>query len=247
VPLADAWTRHPDAEVHVLGQPRFDSLARLDRKAQRRYLAQLMLTATGHEPARIAVWACQPFGPDRLRAQANLLMDGLRGADGDWGLVIAPHPAQSADTFSTLAPPDDGPLVAVTDPQVGARGCFAGADALASAYSTCGIEAALLNVPVLEIGAADERTLGLADHGLAWRCTSAGEVADALSALARPDRPAVQTMPDAVCRWRGGSAADVAHLILGRASDAAPRLDPIHHDAPGADPAPSRGEGVRAR
>ncbi|MEN3533579.1 hypothetical protein AAH991_00560 [Microbispora sp. ZYX-F-249] len=246
-PLARAWTRHPDAEVHVLGQPRFDSLARCDREAQQRYLAQLIDAAAGREPTRIVVWACQPFGPDRLRAQADLLLDGLRRADGGWGLVIAPHPAQSADAFSALVRRDDGALVAVTDPRVGARGCFAGADALASAYSTCGIEAALLNVPVLEIGAAGERTLGLAEHGLARRCISADDIADALSSLARPNRPAVQTTPDAVCRWRGDSAADVAHLILGRADDAATRLVPIHHDAPGADSALSRGEGARAR
>ncbi|MFC8660637.1 hypothetical protein [Streptomyces sp. NPDC057199] len=246
VPLANAWTRHPDAEVHVLGQPRFDSLVRLDREAQRHYLAQLMVAATGRKPARIVVWACQPFGPDRLRAQANLLMEGLRGADGDWGLVIAPHPAQSADAFSTLARPDDGLLVAVTGPKVGARGCLAGADALASAYSTCGIEAALLNVPVLEIGAAGEHTLGLTDHGLAVRCTSADEVANALSELACPDRPAVQPMPDAVCRWSGDSATDIAHLILGLADDAAAHLDVLHHDVPGADPASPQGEGVRA-
>lgn len=246
VALAHAWARHPDAEVHVLGQPRFDGLAHLDAEAQRRYLAQLMAAATGREPERIAVWACQPFGPDRLHAQAALLMDGLRGTDGDWGLVIAPHPAQSADAFSALTRQNDGPLVAVADPQVGARGCFAGADALASAYSTCGIEAALLNVPVLEIGAAGERTLGLADHGVASRCTSAEEVADVLSALARPGQPVARTVPDAVCRWRGSSAADIAHLILGRAGIAA-RPAPVHHDAPSADSTQARGEGVRAR
>ncbi|MET8110731.1 hypothetical protein ABZU94_39495 [Streptomyces mirabilis] len=245
--LANAWARHPDAEVHVLGQPRFDGLAHLDREVQRRYLTQLMAATTGHEPARIAVWACQPFGPDRLRAQANLLMDGLRGADGDWGLVIAPHPAQSAGAFSSLTRQNDGPLVAVADPGVGARGCLAGADVLASAYSTCGIEAALLNVPVLEFGPAGERTLGLADHGLASRCTTADEVAAALAELARPDQPVVQAMPDAVCRWRGSSAIDIAHLILSRADGPAAYPDPVHHDAPGADRAQARGEGVRAR
>ncbi|MEV0469633.1 hypothetical protein [Streptomyces prunicolor] len=246
VALANAWARHPDAEVHVLGQPRFDGLAHLDPEAQRRYLARLMAATAGRKPERIAVWACQPFGPDRLRAQANLLMDGLRRADGDWGLVIAPHPAQSADAFSALTRQSDGPLVAVADPKVGARGCFAGADALASAYSTCGIEAALLHVPVLEIGAAGERTLGLADHGLASRCTSAEEVADVLSALARPRQPVALPVPDAVCRWRGNSAADIAHLILGRA-DTAARPAPVHHDAPGADRTHAQGEGVRAR
>ncbi|MET9802495.1 hypothetical protein [Streptomyces sp. NPDC006368] len=29
LPLAKAWVRHPAAEVHVLGQPRFDALAAL--------------------------------------------------------------------------------------------------------------------------------------------------------------------------------------------------------------------------
>ncbi|WP_257042336.1 hypothetical protein [Streptomyces sp. TLI_55] len=247
VALAHTWAQHPDAEVHVLGQPRFDGLAHLDREAQRRYLAQLMETATGSEPARILVWACQPLGPDRLRAQTDLLMDGLRDAEGDWGLVIAPHPAQGADAFSSLPRNDDGPLVAVADPHVGARGCLAGADALASAYSTCGIEAALVNVPVLEIGAAGERTLGLADHGLASRCTNADAVAGALSLLARTDQPLSRPVPDAVCRWRGHSASDIAHLILSRAHSSTAGPHPVHHDVPGADHAQARGEGVRTR
>ncbi|MEV0495924.1 hypothetical protein [Streptomyces atratus] len=151
LPLATAWVRNPAAEVHVLGQPRFDALAGLGREAQRRYLEKLLAPGNRRAPARIAVWSCQPFRPDRLKAQAVLLLDGLRAADGDWGLVIAPHPAQSADTLSPLLRRDGRPLAAVADPRVGARGCLAGADALASAYSTCGIEAALLGVPVLEI------------------------------------------------------------------------------------------------
>lgn len=63
--------------------------------------------------------------------------------------------------------------MAVADSRVGARGCLTGADALASAYSTCGIEAALLGVPVLEIGSPGERTLDLAGHGLARRRSNA--------------------------------------------------------------------------
>ncbi|MFI6764194.1 hypothetical protein [Streptomyces sp. NPDC050355] len=41
VARARAWTRHPHAEVHVLGQPRFDALAGLGKEAQRRYLQKL--------------------------------------------------------------------------------------------------------------------------------------------------------------------------------------------------------------
>lgn len=250
VPLAKTWARHPRAEVHVLGQPRFDCLTALDRAAQRRYLARLMATANDRVPSRITVWACQPFSHDRLRAQANLIAEGLRTADGDWGLVIAPHPAQGAEAFSSLfthadEPRDDELRVAVADPHVGARGCMAGADALVSAYSTCGIEAALLHVPVLEIGVPGERTLGLADHGLAHRCHSADDVTVALSALACPDKPTVQPMPDAVCRWHGDSAAAIAHLIL--SPNGATPLDPVPADPSAADPAQPRGEGVPAR
>ncbi len=249
VPLAKAWARHPRAEVHVLGQPRFDCLTGLDRAAQRSYLERLMATANDRVPSRIMVWACQPFSHDRLRAQANLIAEGLGRAEGDWGLVVAPHPAQSAEAFSSLFPHADEPRdelrVAVADPQVGARGCMAGADALASAYSTCGIEAALLHVPVLEIGASGEHALGLADHGLAHRCHSADDVAAALTALACPDRPDVQPMPDAVCRWRGDSAAAIVRLIL--SPDRVTPLDPVPPEPSAADPAQPRGEGVPAR
>ncbi|MFD6801944.1 hypothetical protein [Streptomyces cyaneofuscatus] len=147
--LGRGWARHPEAEVHVLGQPRFDVLA------------------------RIAVWACQPFNPDHLNSHADLLLDGLAEADGDWGLVIAPHPAQGADAFTALVKRDAGPPIAVADPRVGARGCLAGADVLASAYSTCGIEAALLGIPVLvraERGASRLRP----GWRPVWRCSGRG-------------------------------------------------------------------------
>lgn len=246
-PLARAWMRHPDAEVHVLGQPRFDALASLGREAQRRYLERVLAAGNRRTPARIAVWACQPFSPTHLKAQADLLLNGLNEADGDWGLVIAPHPAQGADAFAALLKRDGGPLVAVADPRVGARGCLAGADVLASAYSTCGIEAALLDVPVLEIGTPGERTLDLADHGLATRCHDAGDVAEALSALRAPGTPVPKTALDAVCRWRGDSAAQVARLITQRAEASARSSDHTHHDAPSATAASPQGEGVPAR
>ncbi|MFF4173014.1 hypothetical protein [Streptomyces sp. NPDC001744] len=217
-PLAKAWARRPQAEVHVLGQPRFDILAGLGREAQRQYLEKLLVPGSGRSPDRIMVWACQPFGPVRLKAHADLLLDGLWKAEGEWGLVIAPHPAQSPEVFASLMQRDGRPLVALADPQVGARGCLAGADVVASAYSTCGIEAALLGVPVLEIGTANEHTLGLAAHGLARRCTTAGDVADALSAPLMPLKAAGPASTDAVCRWGGDSAALVARLIVSRAS-----------------------------
>ncbi|WP_399890540.1 hypothetical protein ACGH7X_29750 [Streptomyces sp. BBFR51] len=243
--LGRAWVRHPDAEVHVLGQPRFDALADLGREAQRRYLEKLLATGGRRAPARIAVWACQPFSPDHLKSHADLLLDGLGKADGDWGLVIAPHPAQGADAFTSLLKRDGGPLVAVADPRVGARGSLAGADALASAYSTCGIEAALLGVPVLEIGPPDERTLDLAGQGLATRCHKAGGVAEALSALREPPTPIPQTALDAVCRWRGDSAARIARFITDRAASATGSRSSIHQDA-GASASP-QDEGASVR
>jgi hypothetical protein len=247
LPLATAWVRNPGAEVHVLGQPRFDALAGLGREAQRRYLEKLLAPGNRRAPARIAVWACQPFGPDRLKIQGDLLLDGLRTVDSDWGLVIAPHPAQSTDVFSPLLRCDGRPLVALADPRVGARGCLAGADALVSAYSTCGIEAALLGVPVLEVGSPGERTLDLASHGLARRCSNAHDVAEALSALRDPRPPVPQTATDAVCRWRGDSAAQVARLITRRAEARVTPSDHVHHDAHGAACVPTQGEGVPAR
>ncbi|MBM7166963.1 hypothetical protein JQK87_00690 [Streptomyces sp. G44] len=247
LPLAKAWVRHPAAEVHVLGQPRFDALAGLSREAQRRYLENQLSPSPRQGPARIAVWACQPFGPDRLKAQADLLLDGLWQAGGGWGLVIAPHPAQSVDVFASLLERDGRPLVAVADPRVGARGCLAGADALVSVYSTCGIEAALVGVPVLELGSPGERTLGLSDHGLARRCSTAADVADALIALRGPYPPVDRAASDAVCRWRGDSASQVAHLITRRADGHDLHSRHVHHDARGNGSGLPQGEGVPAQ
>lgn len=210
--LARSWAHRPETEIHVLGQPRFDVLVHLQRGTQRRYLDRLFTRRGERAPDRVLVWACQPFGAPRLRAHADLLMEGLRKAEERWGLVIAPHPAQEDHVFESLRRACAGVPVALADQHVGARGCLAGADALASAYSTCGIEAALLYVPVLELAPADGRTLGLAEQRLARRCGSPDDVTDALNTTRDQPRPPRQHL-DAVCRWRGTSSADIAQLI----------------------------------
>lgn len=210
--LARSWARTPEAEIHVLGQPRFDLLAHLQHGIQRRYLDRLLANATERAPDRILVWACQPFGAAHLRSHADLLAEGLRNAKERWGLVIAPHPAQEHNAFDSLRRTDAGVPVALADLRVGARGCLAGADTLASAYSTCGIEAALLHIPVIELAPPDGRTLGLAEQQLAHRCGSPGDVTDALNTAHDQQRPSQQHL-DAVCRWRGTSSADIAQLI----------------------------------
>ncbi|MFJ9085890.1 hypothetical protein ACIRL3_26075 [Streptomyces sp. NPDC102384] len=242
LPLALAWAKHPKSEVHVLGQPRFDALTALGRTAQRRYLEKLLSASSRGAPSKIAVWACQPFRPEQLARQADLLLGGLRSAGPGWGLVIAPHPAQRESVFAPLLKQATGLPVAVADTRIGARGCLAGADVVASAYSTCGIEAALLGVPVLEIAAPGERTLGLADHGVAQRCGGVDEVGIALTELPH-SRPPVGAA-DAVCRWRGDSAAQVARLIDHRARHPELPFDPLHDDARSTQPVPEQGEGV---
>lgn len=140
---------------------------------------------------------------------------------------------------------DVGTPVAVSDPRVGARGCLAGADAVASAYSTCGIEAALLGIPVLEIGPPGERTLGLTGHGLATRCEATGDVAEALSGVRGGPTPIPRAALDEVCRWRGDSAARIARLITNR-STSGPRADDYTHHHPGAAASP-QDEGASVR
>ncbi|WP_058042260.1 hypothetical protein [Streptomyces roseifaciens] len=211
---ARAWARHPDAEIHVLGQPRFDALGGLDQEQQRCYLDELLAARVDRCPEKIAVWACQPFGPDLLRAQGSLVLEGLRKAEGDWGLIIAPHPAQTAGSFGLFLERASRLPVAAADPGVGAHGCLAGADAVLSAYSTCGIEAVLLNIPVLELAHPGGRTLGLADHGLAQRCSSADDIANALSTP--PQSQGSRRATDAVCHWHGTSARDIARLVVDR-------------------------------
>ncbi|MFE7318545.1 hypothetical protein ACFU7T_36420 [Streptomyces sp. NPDC057555] len=236
--LARAWARHPHAEIHVLGQPRFDALTGLGKEAQRRYLQKLFGPAGERGPARIAVWACQPFGPDRLQAQADIILDGLRKANGSWALVIAPHPAQGPHVFDRLLRQDGKPPVAVADPRVGARGCLAGADAVVSVSSTCGIEAVLLDVPVLELGRPGDPTLGLAEHAIAHDCRTATGISDALNLLSRGSGSArvSREARDMVCRWRGHSAADIAQLIVRQAEAHTARTTPNDHDAPGTGP-----------
>ncbi|MEV0615671.1 hypothetical protein AB0I81_20315 [Nonomuraea sp. NPDC050404] len=210
------WASHHDAEVHVLGQPRFDALTRESHSRHRAYLDQLFASHHGTPPERFLVWACQPFALDRLNAQAELLFEAMRAARGDWALVIAPHPALAPQVFTPMLESAHRLKVAVADHEVGARGCLAGADALVSVSSTCGIEAMLLGVPIIELHLPGERTLDLAAHEAARACTNANEVAHALSELGEASRRPrlTATAMDSICRWDGTAAAAVAQLAL---------------------------------
>ncbi|MGW5689607.1 hypothetical protein ACWEWX_01180 [Streptomyces asiaticus] len=213
---AHTWTRRADARTHIVGQPRFDALAHSDRASQRAYLHGLLAEQANAEPPRIAVWACQPMSELWLVGQYDVLVEGLRSTDHRWGLVIAPHPAQSPTAFTVLLDSATGVDVALAAPEVGARGCLAGADALISASSTCGIEALLLDVPVLELALPATRTLELAEHRAAQRCGTDAEVAIALARIDRtPDAVRVpDAAKDSICRWDGRSAGAVADIVL---------------------------------
>lgn len=215
--LAEAWATDPDASVHVLGQPRFDALASIDRREQRARLRARLWHPCRPEPERIAVLATQPFGPDDLRRQLDLAVEGVALAGQAWALVVAPHPAQRRQAVEHAllecdATGPGGPPVAVTEEGEGARDCLAGADALLTVSSTCGIEALLIDVPVLELAPACERTLGLAEQCAASRCTAAREVAHALDGATRVGLPPVE-VKRAVCAWDGDSARRIADLL----------------------------------
>ena len=212
--LAREWVERPDAEVHVLGQPRFDSLSGADREGQRAYLLALLLKAGWFGVRRVLVFAAQPVAPGRLREQIQLLACGVRAAGGGWGLVVAPHPAQDADMVELAAAPGGVPLA---DAEIGARGCLAGADAVATLSSTCGLEAVLLNVPVLELALPGAETLALAEQGAATACATAQQVTAVLSAVEGGAGVPGREAREAVCRWSGTSAADIAELIIDRA------------------------------
>jgi hypothetical protein len=171
----------------------------------------------GGAPERIAVWACQPSREERLLGPFDVVLEGLRNTGHRWGLVIAPHPAQRSTAFTTLldSPSAEGVDVALAAPEVGARGCLAGADALISASSTCGIEALILDIPVLELALPAARTIELAEYGAAQRCASGEEIT---IALARIDRtPEAVRVPAAakasICLWDGQSSVTVADIV----------------------------------
>jgi hypothetical protein len=215
------WSQRPDALVHVVGQPRFDVLADSDRAQHRLSLEEALSEQTGEVPPRIAVWACQPCREQKLRDHFALVAEGLRRAGCAWGLVIAPHPAQGADAFGPLLEAAGGLTVALADQAIGARGCLAGADALISASSTCGIEAVLLDVPVLELALPASRTLRLAEQRAAQRCSSSQEIAVALARVA--EMPASVRVPAtakrAICH-EGRSAAAVADTVSAALAEA---------------------------
>lgn len=213
---AQAWTRRADARTHVVGQPRFDALVDTDPGLERAYLSGLLTEQASAEPPRIAVWACQPFSEQRLVGQFDVIVDGLRSTAHRWGLVIAPHPAQSLSAFTALLDSAKDVAVALATPDVGARGCLAGADALISVSSTCGIEALLLNVPMLELTLPTTPTLQLAEHGAAQRCGSDAEITVALARIDRtPDAVRVPgAAKDSICRWDGHSSEAVADIVV---------------------------------
>lgn len=215
--LARSWARHPEATIHMLGQPRFDTLATIDRTGQRRLLCMLLQRRCGGVPDRVAIMATQPVSAQRARRQLDAVLEGVRLAGREWGLVVALHPAQEHATVEQLlqeclAAEGDMPAVALAGPGVGARDCLGGADALLSVSSTCGIEALLLDVPVVELALDGEATLGLASCGAAQACTRPAAIAAALNRAATMTPPPLK-IKDAVCRWNGHAAADVAELL----------------------------------
>ncbi|MGF1425036.1 hypothetical protein [Kitasatospora sp. LaBMicrA B282] len=209
--LAEKIAHHPASQVHVLGQPRFDNLTGESSAAQRRYLEELLGAGEECGSTRLLLWACQPFSPERLAAQADLIRAGVLASHEAWSLAIAPHPAQSPDCFAPIRAHLAPVRVAVVAPEVGARGSLAGADALVTVASTCGLEAVLLGVPVLELLCDGVPSLRLATHGAATACSNGVDVARALD---RALVPVDQAARDAVCYWRGTSSADIAGLII---------------------------------
>jgi len=239
--LARTLVEDPKAEVHVLGQPRFDDLARSDRDGQRRYLLDLFAQAGWYAVQRVLVFAGQPVSPTRLQHQLQLLADGVKAAKGRWGLVVAPHPAQDA-ALVALASAKGGVPTAVTDAEVGAHGCLAGADAVASVSSTCGLEAVLLGTPVLELTLPGAETLDLAQHGAAVACATPQDIAAALFAVERGHGTPEPAACEAVCHWSGTSAADIAELITTRSPPAHPSAQDDHSSLP-----PPSAEGATSR
>lgn len=233
VRVAQTRTRRADARTYVVGQPRFDVLTQVDCVGQRTYLQRTLKEQTGSAPTRIVVWACQPFNEQRLLDQMEVLSEGLRNARGGWGLVVAPHPAQSAEMLSPLLDVMNGVPVALIGSEVGARGCLAGTDALISLSSTCGIEALLLDVPVLELALPATRTLGLSDYGAALRCESSLDITTLLTHI--DESPQAVRVPTAaresICHWDGRSADAVADIVTQALSDSATP----DHSAQGAD------------
>ncbi|WP_405545584.1 hypothetical protein OG478_35415 [Streptomyces phaeochromogenes] len=233
VRVAQAGTWRADARTYVVGQPRFDGLTQVDRLGQRAYLQRMLKEQTGAAPTKIVVWASQPFNGQRLLSQAQVLAMGLRNARGGWGLVVAPHPAQDAETLSPLLEVMNGVRVALIGSEVGARGCLAGADALISSSSTCGVEALLLEVPVLELVLPATRTLGLAEYGAAWRCESSRDIARLLTRI--DESPQTVRVPTAaresICHWDGRSAHAVADIV----TQVLPDSTTSHHSARGTD------------
>lgn len=230
VPVARRWARRDDAEVHVVGQPRFDPLATVDKARQRQYLRDLLAAAHGRVPDQVLVWACQPVSARRLRAQFDLLLEGVQQASSDWGLVITPHPVQSEDGFAPLLADASGVSVTVAASDVGARGCLGGAHAVASASSTCGIEALLLDVPVLELALPGSRTLELAEQRAARRCINSTEIAAALDQLAAHETAieVPESVKSAVCQPPGRSAESVADLVAACITNHAHRVQRTH-------------------
>ncbi|KPI15672.1 hypothetical protein OK074_2117 [Actinobacteria bacterium OK074] len=215
---AHTWTRRADARTHVVGQPRFDTLTGDDRIQQRAYLTGLLAEqADAGPPPMVAVWACQSFSEQRLMGQFDVIAEGLRNTSRRWGLVLAPHPAQGPSAVTALLHSDTAATLSntVAGAGVGARDCLAGADALISVSSTCGIEALLLGVPVLELALPATPTLRLAEHGAAQLCASDAEITVALARIDRTPH-AVQVsaaVKDSICRWDGRSSAAVADIV----------------------------------
>lgn len=142
--LVDAG--RPAEDIAVTGNPAFDPLARAEWADRARELRE----RRGWQERKVVLWMSQamPWDPDGAKGLRDAL---IRAADErpDWQLVLRPHPNESAAAWRVPS------HVAISDPREDPPAVILHAtDVGATMFSTLGLEAVLLGVPVVSIAVA---------------------------------------------------------------------------------------------
>ena len=176
-------------------------------------------------------------GPERAKAIADDILTFERANFGAikellaWAratfpqrIVLRPHPAEKADTWTSIANVE---VVEKTNPIP----WLLGADLMIHASSTTGLEGALLGTPCLSIVAAETQSFSnaYATRDVNHTVTSVDEAKAAITAFIRDKSGPIAAQPKPP--FAGGGAEKTAAAIAALATDAAELRAWGHHDS----------------
>ncbi|MDP3938292.1 MAG: CDP-glycerol glycerophosphotransferase family protein [Deltaproteobacteria bacterium] len=166
----------PAEKIEVTGAPRLDAIVNRKPIPRETIATQLRINPA----ARWIVLATNPITFARNAAMVGVARDGLRSWGEQAVLIVKLHPSEDAAPYRALIAWSDNAAV-VRHGEVDLYDLLAAADAVLTFHSSVGLEAMMLERPVVSLEAfGEENPLPYAREGAAVSARSAAELVAAL-------------------------------------------------------------------